>query len=253
MRYVSYEQLGNHPNIIVDGSGNSSTVLVLSHWPHSGTPPELKADTSTEIVKKFLASDCRGDYEAKTQIVSNNHFDEDGLMSVWAMLNPEKAQQFHDKLIGVATAGDFSRVLDPEYAKIVFAINGLAPSIDGDKYSGLLPKVEDLLTNISNYEKLWRNDCQRLESDLKLIDSGAVKITEHPQTDLVIIESPQPIDQMAICSRTDRLRVLTISGEGFYQLQYRYESWVQVVSRVVLPRIDLYPLTDRLREIEEAQ
>jgi len=253
MEYVSYDSLDDRPNIIVDGGGNAATILTLSHWPHSGTPAEFKADTSTEIVLNFLGSPRRAEFEAKTQIVSNNHFDEDGLMSVWAMLNPEKALELRERLIGAATAGDFSRVLDPESAHIIFAINQMAANVDGDKYSPLLPKVEDLLIKPQNYSELWQSDWQRLESDLNLIDSGKVKITEHPQTDLAIIEAPQPIDPMAICSRTDRLRILTIFGEGFYQLQYRYESWVQVVSRVVLPRIDFYPLADRLREIEQVQ
>src|SRR5215467_10991989 len=105
MEYLSYDSLDDRPNIIVDGSGNAGTILTLSHWPHSGTPAEFKADTSTEIVLNFLASPRRVEYEAKASIVSNNHFDEDGLMSVWAMLNPEKAQELRERLIEVATAG----------------------------------------------------------------------------------------------------------------------------------------------------
>ena len=82
MDYITYDALKDQPNIIVDGSGNPSTVLVLSHWPHSGTPSEFKADTSTEIVLNFLQSNRRSEFEATAQTVSNNHFDEDGLMSV---------------------------------------------------------------------------------------------------------------------------------------------------------------------------
>ena len=44
----------NKPNIIVDGIGNIHTVLLLSHWPGSTTPKELKADLSTEIVFNYL-------------------------------------------------------------------------------------------------------------------------------------------------------------------------------------------------------
>src|SRR5262249_46393667 len=46
MRFVPYPSAAI-PNIIVDGAANSHTVLTLSHWPKSGSPTELRADTST--------------------------------------------------------------------------------------------------------------------------------------------------------------------------------------------------------------
>jgi len=251
MRYVSYESSSDEPNIIVDGSGNTGTILTLSHWPHSGTPQEFKADSSAEIALNFLRSPRRAEFESRAQVVSNNHFDEDGLMSVWAMTHPEQAIELQEQVVGVATAGDFSRVLMPEYAQIVYAINALAAKTDGDKYQALLPKVESLLRNPEKHESLWREDWQRLESDFALIASGEANITEHANIDLAIVESPRPIDQMAICSRTNCLRVLTIFGEGFYKLQYCYESWVQVVSRIVRPRIDLYALAESLQRVEQ--
>jgi hypothetical protein len=55
--FVAYEELGQTPNIVVDGSGNAATVITLSHWPKSGTPKALKADTSTEIVFNFGSSE----------------------------------------------------------------------------------------------------------------------------------------------------------------------------------------------------
>ncbi len=54
--FVAYEELSRTPNIVVDGSGNAATVITLSHWPKSGTPQALKADTSTEIVFNYLAT-----------------------------------------------------------------------------------------------------------------------------------------------------------------------------------------------------
>ena len=43
--------------------------------------------------------------------------------------------------------------------------------------------------------------------------------------------------------------MLTIQGRT-YELQYRYESWVEYVSRPVPPRIDLTPLAEALSELE---
>lgn len=83
MRYLPYPQTVSVPNIIVDGPRNAATVLALSHWARSGTPRELKADTSTESVLRYLdAQNMRVHAEA----VSNNHFDEDGLLGIFALL-----------------------------------------------------------------------------------------------------------------------------------------------------------------------
>ena len=51
MRFRPYDQV-TVSNIVVDGSPRDNTLLTLSHWPKSGTPPELKADTSAEIALK---------------------------------------------------------------------------------------------------------------------------------------------------------------------------------------------------------
>ena len=55
MKYVPYSDLSGVPNIIVDGAAQEDTVLTLSHWPGSGSPPEFRADTSTEMVLNYLA------------------------------------------------------------------------------------------------------------------------------------------------------------------------------------------------------
>lgn len=48
--FLAFDDLGNTPKIIVDGSGNLTTKITLSHWPKSGAPKVLKADTSAKIV-----------------------------------------------------------------------------------------------------------------------------------------------------------------------------------------------------------
>src|SRR5262245_22616278 len=104
MKFEAYYKLGDVANIIVDGAPNAATRLTLSHWPHSGTPQELKADLSAQIVFRYLD---RPDLHVDVEAVSNNHFDEDGLVSLYAMLNPEAAQKSRELLIDVAAAGDF--------------------------------------------------------------------------------------------------------------------------------------------------
>ena len=81
MRYVPYgPELEGVPNVAVDGRGNATTLLELSHWPGNLTPTQLKADTSTEIVLNCLRSPKRDEYLAGAEAVSNNHYDIDGLL-----------------------------------------------------------------------------------------------------------------------------------------------------------------------------
>ena len=52
-------------------------MLCLSHWPGIGSPTEFAADLSAEMAFEYLAAfDRHGDAVA----VSNNHFDQDGLV-----------------------------------------------------------------------------------------------------------------------------------------------------------------------------
>ena len=88
--FVPYDQAVGIPNVIVDGTANIGTVLTLSYWRRSGTPEELASDTSAEIVFKYLGSPH---LHVTAEAVSNNHFDEDGLIGVFAFTQPDIALQ----------------------------------------------------------------------------------------------------------------------------------------------------------------
>jgi len=64
-----------------------------------------------------------------------------------------------------------------------------------------------------------------------------------------VVQSRCPLHPMAIYNHTDCLRVLE-SVDRVLRLHYRYETWVQLVSRPVQPRLDLSELAERLQEHE---
>src|SRR4051812_23939216 len=99
MLHLPYNLLGSAPNIIVDGSATESTVLTLSHWPKSGTPPELKRDTSAEIVFAYLDAPR---HQVTADYVSNNHFDEDGLVGIFSLIARDAAEEYRELLVDVA-------------------------------------------------------------------------------------------------------------------------------------------------------
>jgi hypothetical protein len=265
MKYVPYTELSGRPNIIVDGAGQEDTVLTLSHWPGSGSPPEFRADTSAEIVLNYLSTEgAKRQYAPKVKAVSNNHFDEDGLCSVWAMLHPKRALKHRVLLVDVATAGDFSVYRRPRAAKVVFTIRShvdpevspVVGELEGDdgtgsaRYQALLPLLEGFLEDTDRYGPWWDVEWSAMLSSKTAMVMGQIDLHEIPHVDLAVAEAPEPLHPMVLYNSTERLRVLTALPDGHYCLRYRYETWVQFASRTVMPRVDLVPLLPRLQELE---
>src|SRR5258707_740993 len=123
MRFLPYPQTVSVPNIIVDGPRNASTVLALSHWSKSGTPQELRADTSTEIVFRYFDNPR---FRVQAEAVSNNHFDEEGLLGIFPLLDPASGERYRALLIDASRAGDFDVSRRRDAARIAFVLGAYA-------------------------------------------------------------------------------------------------------------------------------
>ncbi len=276
--FVPYERLGNRSNIIVDGAAQEATVLTLSHWPKSGTPDQLKRDTSAEIVFAYLE---KPDIQIDVDVVSNNHFDVDGLIGLFTLIDPQLALQYRDLLIDTASAGDFGVYKYDDAARISMTLSGFAdpscsplgksifelpyPDQVASLYEKLLPELAKILVNTENYKSYWEFEERHLLSTINLIDSGSVVIEERPELDLAIVHIPEKlvtvksdesgIDMDSACHpyaiNTSTLcnRILLICGQAF-EFRYRYESWVQFISRRPLPRVSLKELVEQLNNLE---
>jgi hypothetical protein len=278
MEYVAYFEVGDRPNVIVDGAATPSTVLTLSHWPGAPTPDAFKADLSAEIAFRYLD---QPELHVDAHVVSNNHFDEDGLMSVYALTDPEGAMARRALVEDVARAGDFGTFHSRDAARISFAISTLAdptrspfgaaffdrPYDDWAHglYVELLARLPALLDDLDANRALWEDEDAELARSEQAIDRGEVTIEERPDVDLAIVRVPESfaphavhrftqgrtarVHPMAIHNRTSMLRVATICGSS-YEVALRYETWVQLVTRKAMPRVDLAPLAAQLDHCE---
>ena len=276
--YVPYAEAARRPNIVVDGAANESTVLTLSHWPNSGTPWPLKADTSVGIVFNYIDSPA---WHRDEQAVTNNHFDEDGLVGLYCLIEPEHALQRRELLIDVSSAGDFAVCKSRDAARIAFAISRLADrqlspwgtdSFPQDYseycsfvYARLLGELGGLIEDVEGHRALWADEDALLDASERALASGEATIEECADIDLAIVRVPAgwpdrpvhryarhlnvPIHRMAVHNRTSCSRVATLCGERI-DFSYRYESWVQMVTRRPPPRIDLSALAARLSEMD---
>jgi hypothetical protein len=220
------------------------------------------------MVLNFLATPgAKKQHAPKVKAVSNNHFDEDGLCAVWAMLNPKLLDRHGKLLVDVATAGDFNIYRRPQAAKVVFTIGSytdpelspVASQLEGDdgtgssRYQALLPLLEDLLENTDSYGPYWDDEWSVMLRSKTAMVMGEIELHEIPHVDLAVAQAPEPLHRMVLYNSTERLRVLTALPGGRYCLRYRYETWVQFASRPVMPRVDLTTLLPRLQELEREE
>jgi hypothetical protein len=251
---------------VVDGPLLPGTVLCLSHWPATNTPAAALADTSAEIVDRYLTLEPAGQ---EIELVTNNHFDEDGLFGIWLLLEQPPPGPLRRLAVEAAAAGDFFTWTDPAAAKCAITTMAMAdrsttpfPQIKralaspsaGDPtdtiYRALLPRVPSLLADPERYSFLWSEPWLVVEADIALLDSGEASITELPELDLAVVRTPRFLRELAVYPRTECTRVLTATDDGGRVLRYRYETWVNYVSRELAPRVDLAPLLPVFAERE---
>jgi hypothetical protein len=287
MRFEYYhEGLDDVPKLSIDGTVPNS--VHFSHWQGNQTPLAVKADTSTEIALNLIGSHERRELTQGIELITNNHFDTDGVLSVWTMLNSERALALREGLIAAAEAGDFSEYTTEAGIQASIVIQGsdqVAPGeepgsplanhlagerveTDGRAYHLVLPEVERVLTRTGDYEPLWRAAWTRIEAALESFERGASNVEEYADARLSLVTlAPElfgpsgfePIRHAApytAISRHARGHVFLIAArmnDGWsYRVDYPYYSWAETIVRPRILRRDFSTLIERLNELERS-
>jgi hypothetical protein len=274
LRYVPSVDLAGRPNVVVDGSPTAGTTLCLTHWPGIASPPEFAHDLSAGMAFTYLGA---FDRHGAADVVTNNHFDQDGLVSVFALSQPEAALARHDLLLDVAAAGDFATYRHRTAARVSMVLAALAdparspvpgladiPDYDqlcGILYTEALTRLIEVCDQPDRFSTLWEEEDAGLSASEAALRTGEVTIEEVPDIDLAVVTVPETapaggghrfaarwvdgLHPMALHNTTDCGALLTQRGahSSFF---YRYESWVQYRTRRVRPRVDLTELAARL-------
>ena len=199
-KYVGYGEKApaGVPCLSCDGKV-AGTALDLTHWTDNETPDALYADTSTEIALKLArARLARGDYaEFDDATVVNNHYDSDGVLSVFACTNPEAALPHYELMKAGAEAGDFGEWSSDLGVKLDYALSALETDDDDEGYAAALARVPDLLSDFGSasggdeHAALWRDEWEALLEAWAAFESGA---GPHTLTDgpgrIVLVEQP---------------------------------------------------------------
>jgi hypothetical protein len=284
MRFEYYHSgLADVPKLSVDGTVDNA--VHFSHWQGNETPVQLKADTSTEIALNLVAAPNRNELTHGIELVTNNHFDTDGVLSVWTVLTGERALDLREQLIPAAEAGDFSEFRNEAAVRASIVIQGSdQPIPDTDSHSPLafqlagesvddarayqlvLPEIERLLTRTDDYEPLWRNAWEQVATALDSFERGTSAVTEFSDAGLSVITlaadvfSPSgfnptrhaaPYTAISHYAKGQLFLITTpLKNRWSYRIDYPYYSWAETVVRPRILRRDFSKLLKVLNQIE---
>ena len=286
MRFEYYHAgLEDVPKLSVDGTVDNA--VHFSHWQGNETPASLKADTSTEIALNLVSSPNPGEFTRGIELVTNNHFDTDGVLSVWTVLTGAPALEFRSELIAAAEAGDFSEFTGENAVRASIVIQGSESPIEEDAgsplanslagkvidddalaYELVLPNVAHVLSHIDEYEPLWRTGWERIAAVLDSFAKGTSTVKEYAGGELSLITLSPEVFSAAGFNPTSHAAPYTaishyargklfliarpVSGGWSYRIDYPYYSWAETRVRPPVERRDLTALVARLNEQEKA-
>ncbi|HEX8476194.1 MAG TPA: DUF6687 family protein [Pyrinomonadaceae bacterium] len=291
MRFEYYHKgLDDVPKLSIDGTVDNA--IHFSHWAGNQTHASLRADTSTEIALNLVASPDRDELTRGITLVTNNHFDTDGLLSVWTVLTGERALDLREKLIAAAEAGDFSEytneqairasiviqgmdeavpdggVVSPLARQLAAGSDGAAVTVDEARaYELLLPEVERVLTRTDDYEPLWREGWNEVVASMESFARGGSRVYEDERTRISIItlapdlsangfKPTRHVPPYTAISHHARGEVyligIPVAGGWAYRVDYPYYSWAETFVRPRIRRRDFAPVVARLNELENA-
>ncbi|KAJ3331658.1 hypothetical protein HDU93_009577 [Gonapodya sp. JEL0774] len=257
----------------------------LTHSREVGAIHKYRADTSTQVAFNFIDDPSREDslgIKGREVIVSNDHFDHDGLTGVTVLLDSEWAKSKRDLLIAVATSGDFFKFRNRTAARIVWVIDAFSGRVDGIKsplpedtfkfkdfpelfdklYTEMVPRFKTIVEEVESggMQEYWKTSEKEWELTVAAIESGLIRISKHPELSLAIVRLDSSLkfepSRFALYSYlayhgTDGDCVFVVTEKnGVWEGRYRYEMNVDYVTAALPPRLHLGGLADVLTSME---
>jgi hypothetical protein len=266
MRALNYVPFGralqNRPHVFVDGLRAPGTVLELSHWPGNRTPVALKGDVSVQAVLALLhlPDDEQEQLLNGAQGVTCDHYDLDGLLSVFCLTRPKFALDHSHLLAGVALCDDFDIYTEELPAQACLAMLRAEQDIHLQEpasveqataalFTGMLDRAEECLLMPQAFRHGWENEWNNIVRSAQYLDQNPSALARNG--DLATMhDTDEPLHEYAVHARTTAGHVLRLRPDGKHSLRFRYESFVDLQTRKAAPRIHGDVLADRLNSGE---
>lgn len=257
----------------------------ITHHKGSSTPREVKVgDTSTENVLRAIKTRHKFTTKrGKATRVTCDHFDIDGLISVFSLLYPNDAVKYEDVLVEAARIGDFREfehvnVMAPtsvkalrlcSYVNQVERENFNLPFV-GDERENCLLKYKHFLAHFKGYVVACGTcDVDRIHEEFELTMEGeeeflkvlrdAKLVREHKsgikkwlEVSTTVVKLPKPVHYYALFGATVGTDTCVAIYDGNrYEVEHKYTTFVDIQSRETQPRLDLTHLAKTLNALEE--
>lgn len=266
----SFSSDDGRPTISCDGRIPPAT-LEVTHWTGNETPDKLYKDTSTEMALKLASDQEYSDLTANAWVL-NNHFDTDGVLSVWACLEPELALEHAELLRQGAEAGDFGEWSSDLGVKLDSALLELC-SQSTDEETAFYKAFEELPSLLKDlketggkaYEKLWKPGFEDALNSWDVLQNDGSTSLEAFNDELAILKKPSSLPSVAPVALhrglvekgldTSVKRVLRVATSetndnlNSYQYEKAGHGWVtKLVQRPMVPAVDSQKLVEKLNE-----
>jgi hypothetical protein len=264
--FIPFYDIKKYPDEVLVVDAHHPQGFDLSHWRGAPVPENCAADTSTEIVLKAIQNQLP---ELDKKYVTNNHYDIDGFLGVWAIFNPEKAMKYYDLLTEMAQIGDFREInfeypewkralklvcwLNEEETELFYPPFG-APEIAEKEMEACVPKYIHFLDTFNKVIDLSLEEIPETE-EFNLVLNHLEKIDGQETIDDIrmhIVEAKEPLHYYALYKQSQLSdMVMSIYPENQYELEFKYTTWINT-TRKHYPRISMQKLCDQLNAIEKS-
>ncbi|WP_207895970.1 DUF6687 family protein [Hymenobacter gummosus] len=272
LQFLPFAEARRRPGatVVVD-SILPRAALTLAHWRGAPTPATYQDDTSAGSALRAVAQPPAALTAAR--YVTANHFDVDGFVGVWALLNPELARRHAELLRLVAVLGDF-REIDWHDARADHALQLVcwlnaeekarfyepfgAPArrrredeASAEKFDWFLPRFAAIVENPALGRAAWLPEYERVRAAVAALHSPATQLRRYPDIGLTVVRTPEPLPYYALFGPTAGTdMVLSLYDGHRYEFEYKYTTWVDLESRPTRPRLPLDALVAQLNAQE---
>ncbi|MBX3473413.1 MAG: hypothetical protein KF754_03455 [Planctomycetes bacterium] len=234
---------GLNPDECVSVDGDAPGRLHLSHWPGHRTPQALRHKVSTGSCLMLARHEQRATLLQGITTVTNNHWDTDGLCSVFAVVQPALALEHGPTLVAAAMAGDFDEFTTPEGVKINLTLAALTKhphspmrtSLFGTElearqaqYEHGLKLLPSLLANPDLHADWFAREYWTIQRDMRAMREDHGEIHLEPEIDLVEIRGDRLYHPVAVNTNAPAgavLNVVSVEGGWLYDLRLNTTSW----------------------------
>lgn len=264
---------GLDPARTLSVDGRAFGLRSLSHWPGPPPPAALSHDVTTGMALAYarLGEAERRELLGSFDVVTNDHFDTDGALSLYAFLDPEAALPHADLMIRAATTGDFRSWHGEDALAVdltVWAARDSAASPLRERLAAIddyatasdlcyrwtfeeLPRV---LAEPYTWRSLWQRRFDRVMEERRRLLAGELRVERHDDLDLAVIHLEAPLTRHTmVAAAGDLYRMLVVhqTAEGFrYRFAYRNESWFLKIRERTSPRVPLDEAVAALQRLE---